>query len=144
MLSEESAAPTFVGVVRQSDANHMGHASPACYADMFDAADWVFFTRHGLTREYFEQSGCGMAALTQEATYQKELFPGDAVAIFTTLVEVREKTVRYRHYLRLVEDGELAATSEFIAAHLDRRRHRATPFPDAILMELKTSQAPRG
>ncbi len=136
-LNEQSLEPTYVGVVYPWEADHMGHVNIARYAEIFDAANWGFFARLGLGRPYFEASGCGMAALTQEATYHKELFPGDTVAVYTDLLEVREKTIRYRHYLRLSRDGQLVATSEFIAAHLDRGVRRATAFPAGIAAEMR-------
>lgn len=134
----EETPPTFVGVVYPSDADHMGHVNIARYAQIFDAANWTFFARHGLNRPYFELSGCGMAALTQETTYSKELFPGDTVVAFTELLEVREKTIRYRHQVHRSSSGEVAATSELIAAHIDRSKHRAVAFPAEILQQLRS------
>ena len=136
-LNEQNLEPTYVGVVYPWDTDHMGHANIARYAQIFDSANWGFFSRLGLGRPYFDVSGSGMAALTQEATYHKELFPGDTVAVYTDLLEVREKTIRYRHYLRMTRDGQLVATSEFIAAHLDRGVRRATAFPPEIAAELR-------
>ncbi len=130
--------PTYVGVVYPSDADHMGHVNIARYAAIIDAANWTFFARHGLSRPYFDASGCGMAALAQETTYHKELFPGDTVVAFTQLLEVREKTIRYRHQVRRSTTGDLVATSELIAAHLDRALHRAVPFPPEILAALRS------
>lgn len=129
--------PTYAGVAYPADADHMGHVNIARYAAMFDAANWSFFARHGLTRSYFEASGCGMAALAQETTYHKELFPGDTVVIYSELLEVRPKTIRYRHQLRRATMGDLVATSEFISAHLDRAQHRAAPFPEDVLSLLR-------
>ncbi len=137
-LNEQNLEPTYVGVVYPWEADHMGHINIARYAEIFDAANWGFFGRLGLGRPYFESSGFGMAALTQEATYHKELFPGDTVAVYTDLLEVREKTIRYRHSLRLSRDGQLVATCEFIAAHLDRSIRRAIPFPPEILSEMRS------
>ncbi len=136
-LNEQSLEPTYVGVVYPWEADHMGHINIARYAEIFDAANWGFFARLGLGRPYFEASGFGMAALTQEATYHKELFPGDTVAVYSDLLELREKTIRYRHYLRLSQDGQLVATCEFIAAHLDRSVRRATAFPAEVAASLR-------
>ncbi|MDA8344505.1 MAG: thioesterase family protein [Thermaerobacter sp.] len=130
--------PTYVGVVYPADSDHMGHVNIARYAAIFDAANWTFFARHGLSRPYFEASGCGMAALAQETTYHKELFPGDTIVAFTELLEVREKTIRYRHQVRRSTTGDLVATSELIAAHLNRTQHRAVAFPAEIREALRS------
>ncbi len=136
-LSAEET-PTYVGAVHPADADHMGHVNITRYAAIFDAANWTFFARQGLTRAYFEQSGCGMAALAQETTYHKELFPGDTVVAFTQLLELRERTVRFRHQLRRSTTGDLVATSEFLTAHFDRTQHRAVPFPAEIRSALRS------
>lgn len=135
--SERYAAPTYVGTVYPRDVDHMGHANVASYTTMFDSATWVFFDRHGLGRTYFEASGCGMAALSQTTTYGRELFAGDTVVIRTDVLEVREKTIRFRHTLCLSSSGDLVATSELLGAHLDRGRHRAVPFPPQIADSLR-------
>ncbi len=135
--AEAQADPTYVGTVYPRDVDHMGHVNVASYTCMFDSATWVFFDRHGLGRIYFDGSGCGMAALSQTTTYRKELFAGDTVVMHTDILEVREKTIRFRHTLRLASDGEVVATSELLGAHFDRSLHRAVPFPPQIAASLR-------
>lgn len=120
---------TFVGVVYPRDLDHMGHMNVSRYTGMFDEATWVFFASLGIDRAYMERSSRGMAALTQESMYQRELFAGDIVEIRTTLLEVRDKTMRFRHEMRRRDTGDVVASSELISAHLDRQAHRACPFP---------------
>jgi len=133
----EAADPTYVGTLYPRDTDHMGHVNVASYTQMFDSATWVFFDRHGLGRRYFDGNECGMAALQQLMMYNKELFAGDTVMVHTDILEVQEKTIRFRHTLRLAVSGEIVATSELVGAHLDRKRHRAVPFPPEIAQSLR-------
>ena len=137
MRAQETAAPTYVGTLYPRDTDHMGHVNVASYTQMFDSATWVFFDRQGLGRNYFEDNDCGMAALQQLTTYTKELFAGDTVAVHTDILEVREKTIRFRHTMALAVSGEIVATSELVGAHLDRKHHRAVPFPAEITQSLR-------
>lgn len=133
---------TYVGVVYPRDLDHMGHMNVSRYTAMFDEATWVFFAALGIDRTYMEREVRGMAALTQESMYQKELFAGDVVEIRTVLLEVREKTMRFRHEMRLRATLDLVSSSELISAHLDRAARRATPFPLEIRERLRQAVRP--
>lgn len=133
---------SYVGVVYPRDLDHMGHMNVSRYTAMFDEATWVFFASRGIDRAYMEREKRGMAALTQESMYQKELFAGDVVEVRTVLIEVREKTLRFRHEMRLLATGEMVATSELISAHLDRAARRACPFPPALRTQLVAAVQP--
>ncbi len=137
MKAQEAVTPTYVGTLYPRDTDHMGHVNVASYTQMFDSATWVFFDRQGLGRRYLEDNGCGMAAVRQVLTYSKELFAGDTVVVSTDILEVQEKTIRFRHTMQLAVSGELVATSELVGAHLDRKRHRAVPFPPEIAQRLR-------
>jgi acyl-CoA thioester hydrolase len=60
------------------------------------------------------------------------LFAGDIVEVRSSLLEIKEKSIRFLHEMRNAETRETAATCEITAVHLDRERHRSAPFPPAI------------
>lgn len=128
---------TYVGVVYPSQIDHMGHLNVAHYAAMFDQATWVFLAGVGLNRRYMETAQRGMAAISQNTAYRKEVLAGDVVTIHTALLEVHEKTIRFLHTMRCDDDDAVVATSELVGAHLDRVRHRACPFPEEIRERLR-------
>src|SRR6185369_15693152 len=85
-----------------------------------------------LTPSYLRQSGRGMAAVQQNIAYKRELLPGDIVEIRSTLLELRDKSIRFLHEMRNAETGEIAATCEITGVHMDRQARKSAPFENAI------------
>jgi acyl-CoA thioester hydrolase len=126
------AEATYRGTVYPWQCDHVGHMNIMWYVGKFDEANWNFFARLGLTPSYLRQSGRAMAAVEQNMTYRRELLAGDIVEITSTLVELRDKTIRFRHQMRNAETGEIAATCEFTGVHMDRLARKSAPFDPEI------------
>jgi acyl-CoA thioester hydrolase len=122
----------------------MGHMNVQHYVAMFDQASWAFFESFGLSARRMELEGLGMAALVQHNEYQQELFAGTVVEITTEVLEITAKTVRFRHVMRRRADGAVAATSELVAALIDRRERRARPWPDDLRQALERRRQSAG
>ena len=123
---------TYRGAVYPWQCDHVGHMNIMWYVGKFDEANWNMFARLGLTPSYLRQSGRGMAGVQQNISYKRELFAGDIVEVRSRLLELREKSIRFLHEMRNAETGEIAATCEITAVHLDRQAHKAAAFDDAI------------
>jgi acyl-CoA thioester hydrolase len=123
---------TYRGAVYASHCDHIGHMNIASYGAKFDEANWVLFCEMGLTPSYLRGERCGMAAVKQNISYAKELFAGDVIEIRSELVEIGDKRLVMRHAMLNIETGEIAATSEVAAVHLDKVEHKACAFPPAI------------
>jgi acyl-CoA thioester hydrolase len=123
---------TYRGTVYPWQCDHVGHMNIMWYVGKFDEANWNMFARLGLTPSYLRQSGRGMAGVQQNISYKRELFAGDIVEVTSRLLELREKSVRFVHEMRNAETGDIAATCEITAVHLDRQAHKSMPFEDAI------------
>jgi acyl-CoA thioester hydrolase len=116
----------------------MGHMNVQYYVHLFDQATWVLFDRVGLSASYFSATGRGMAALEQHLVYKREVFAGTVVTIYSRVMEVSDKTVRFVHTM---EDGQGSiATCEMVGAHFDRAAHRAVSFPDDARIGFKLQQ----
>ena len=133
------------GTVYPWQCDHVGHMNIMWYVGKFDEANWNFLARLGLTSSYVRDSGYGLAGVQQNLSYKRELHPGDLVEIKTRLLEVRDKTLRFLHEMRNVENGELTATCEMTAAHLNRETRRAEPWPievrQAAMQRLRSAPA---
>ena len=137
-MDPQNSAPTFQGVVSSSYIDHMGHMNVQYYVHLFDQATWVLFDRVGLSASYFSATGRGMAALEQHLVYKREVFAGTVVTIYSRVMEVSDKTVRFIHTM---EDGQgLIATCEIVGAHFDRAAHRAISFSDDARIGFKLQQ----
>ena len=85
-----------------------------------------------MTPSYLRETGRGMAAVQQNISYVSELLAGDIVEVTSTLLEIREKSIRFMHEMRNAETGEIAATCEITGVHIDRQARKSAPFDDAI------------
>src|SRR5919204_173344 len=134
---------TYRGTVYPWQCDHVGHMNIMWYVGKFDEANWNLFARLGLTPSYLRQSGRGMAAVQQNIAYKRELLAGDIVEIRSHLLELRDKSIRFRHDMTNAETGELAASCE-ITAGLDNACGVAafTLMPaeaDILTVEFKTT-----
>jgi acyl-CoA thioester hydrolase len=128
----DEAMETYRGVVYPWHCDHMGHMNVMWYTGKFDEATWTFFAALGLTPAYMRDGARGMVALEQRITYERELVAGDLVLVRSTMVEVREKVLRFRHEMVKIDTGEVAATTEVTGAHFDRVARRACPLPEDV------------
>src|ERR1700748_555 len=119
---------TYRGTVYRWQCDHVGHMNIMWYVGKFDEANWNFFARLGLTPTYLRQSGRGMAAVQQNIAYRRERLPGDIIEITSSLLEIRDKSIRFLHEMRNAETGEIAATCEITGVHMDRALRKSTAF----------------
>ena len=119
---------TYRGTVYPWQCDHVGHMNIMWYVGKFDEANWNFFARLKLTPSYLRANDRGLAAVQQNITYKRELLGGDIVEITSTLLEFRERSLRFRHEMRNAETGEVAATCEITGVYMDRRARKSAPF----------------
>ena len=132
MTRTNAGIVTYRGAVYASHCDHIGHMNIASYGAKFDEANWVLFCEIGLTPSYLRGERYGMAGVQQSIGYSRELFAGDVIEIRSRIVELADKRLKVRHEMRNIETGELAATSEIVAVHLDKREHKACDLPPAV------------
>lgn len=123
---------TYRGTVYPWHCDHMGHMNVMWYTAKFDEASWQLFTHLGLTPAYLKRHGRGMAAVEQRIRYLRELHPGDPVSVHTRMIEVKDRSMRFAHEMRDDSTGDVVATSELTAVHLDAVLRRATVIAGEI------------
>ncbi len=123
---------TYRGTVYPWHCDHVGHMNVMWYVGKFDEATWHFFRALGMTPSYFRTARRGMAAVEQHISYERELHAGDIVTVRTTLLEIREKSLRFAHEMRNDETGEVVARTTLKAVHLDTDARKSCPFDPAI------------
>ncbi len=121
------------GVVRPSHCDHMGHMNVMWYTARFDEATWHLFHQIGITPSYMRKNQRGMAGVQQDTTYKQELFPGDLITVWSGILEMRDKVIRFYHEMRNEETQAVAATTTLTAVHLNRETRKSCPFPSEIL-----------
>ena len=120
---------TYKGVVYPCQLDHMGHMNVQWYTSKFDEATWHLFSLAGITSRYIQQNDKGMAALEQTTKYKAEVMSGDLLMVKSKILEVKDKVIRFVHVMYNSESGEEVATTELVAAHIDRKIRKACPFP---------------
>jgi acyl-CoA thioester hydrolase len=118
------------GTVYPWHCDHMGHMNVMWYVGKFDEATWQMFTLLGLTPTFLQERERGMAAVQQELSYHRELRAGAVISVYSRIVEVREKVIRFTHDMYNDETHELAATTTITGVHLDTRLRKACALPD--------------
>jgi acyl-CoA thioester hydrolase len=120
---------TYRGAVYPWHCDHMGHMNVMWYVGKFDEATWQFFVLMGLTRAFLRHHARGMAAVEQSIAYKKELFAGDVVSVRSSVVELKDKVIRFAHEMRNDDTGDVVATTLLTAVHLDVNTRKAIAFP---------------
>jgi acyl-CoA thioester hydrolase len=121
---------TYRGAVYPWHCDHVGHMNVMWYVGKFDEATWNLFYEIGLNREVLRTSERGMAAVEQNIVYKKELLAGDVLTIYSTILEVRERVLRFSHEMR--SGGAVAASMIVTAVHIDAKARKACAFPIEI------------
>ena len=134
---------TYRGVVYPWQCDHMGHMNVMWYVGKFDEATWQILSMLGLTPSFLRVQNRGMGAVQENITYKRELLPGEVVAVRSGVLEIREKVIRLFHEMRNDETGEVAATAEITAVHMDTVRRKSCPFPGQVFERAGALIVPR-
>ncbi|HYD75075.1 thioesterase family protein [Ramlibacter sp.] len=131
-----SPSPTRLETARATihawQCDHMGHANLRAYGEIFEQALWHVFTAIGLTPTALRTGPVHMAGVQQNISYKKELYPGDCVAVRSTLIDIQAKRLTMRHELVNVETQEVCATCELTAVCIARDTRRPVEFPPHV------------
>ena len=120
------------GTVHEWQRDHMGHINVRAYMEFFEEACWQYYAMLGLTASRLRNGEVHLAAVQQNISYQKELYPGDTIMVRTGLIEMREKVLRFRHELLNTESGAICATCDFTVVCLDPKTRKSQPFPAEV------------
>ena len=142
----EPAEPlvTYRGSVYPSQCDHMGHMNVSFYVAKFDEATWQLFAGIGLTGARLRDEKRGMAGVEQHIEYKRELFPGDVVTVTSTILEVKDKVLRFAHEMRNDVTGEVAAKMVVVAVHLDATARKARALPEDVRDRARSMMGDRG
>lgn len=126
---------TYRGTVYPWHCDHVGHMNVMWYVGKFDEATWQFFNMLGLTPSFLKSAKRGMAAVDQHISYMQELHAGDIVTVRSSLLEFKEKSLRFVHEMSHDESNVIVARTTLKAVHLDTEARKSCAFPEAISMK---------
>src|SRR6185436_12071704 len=119
---------THQATIPESYLDMMGHMNVMWYTHLFGKATCGLFKIAGMDREYFEAQHSGSFALAQFFRYRKEVRIGEHVTLRSRLLERSDRQFHVIHFMTKGDDQILAATGEFLAAHIDMATRRTSPF----------------
>jgi len=131
-VMQATGLTTYCGLVYPWHCDHMGHMNVMWYTGKFDEASWAFLARFGVTAAYMREHGRRMAAVEQTIVYRQELFAGDTVTIQSTLLEVRQKSIRFSHQMYKNGGADVAAACNLVGVHLDAQTRKSCALPEDI------------
>jgi acyl-CoA thioester hydrolase len=123
------------GTVHDWQRDHMGHINVRAYMEFLEEACWQFYAMLGMTPSLLRSGVLHLAAVQQNISYQKELYPGDTVAVRTGVLEIRGKVLRFRHELFNTESGDICAVCDFTVVCLDPKSRKSRPFPEEVAVK---------
>lgn len=125
------------GTMHEWQRDHMGHINVRAYMEFFEEACWQFYAMLGLTPSLLRSAALHLAAVQQNISYRKELYPGDTIMVRTGVLEMREKVLRFRHELVNTETGDICATCDFTVVCLDPASRKSQAFPPDVAAQAR-------
>lgn len=132
---------TYRGTVYPWHCDHVGHMNVMWYVGKFDEATWQFFNMLGLSPSFLRDEKRGMAAVDQHISYLRELHAGDVVSVKTTLLEIKEKSLRFEHTMVHEESKQVVARTAIKGVHMDTVARKSCLFPDFVQAQAATMLA---
>lgn len=120
------------GTMHEWQKDHMGHINVRAYMEFFEEACWQLYAMLGMTASLLRSGAIHLAAVQQNISYRKELYPGDTVAVRSGVLELRDKVLRFRHELFNTETNEVCSICDFTVVCLDPQARRARSFPPEV------------
>jgi len=114
----------------------MGHMNVMWYTHLFGRATCGLFKLVGMDDAYFRDRDTGSFALAQFFRYRKEVRVGERVMLRSRVVARSEKQFHVVHFMTKEPQHVLAATGEFLAAHIDMSTRKTSPFDPQIAQNL--------
>jgi acyl-CoA thioester hydrolase len=123
---------TYRGAVYPWHCDHMGHMNVMWYVSKFDEGTWHILAKSGATPSRMQDEGFGLVAVEQHIEYKRELRAGDLVTVRSSVLEAREKSIRFTHEMTNELTGEVAATMVIVGVCIDLTTRKARPLPADI------------
>ena len=106
-----------------------GHMNVMWYARLFGYSSEKFGRLYGFDAAYCLANQIGSFALEAHLRYLSEVCIGHHITIRSRALGRSEKRIHYMHFMTIDETSGLAATAEFITAHVDMGTRRMAPMP---------------
>ena len=107
-----------------------GHLNVTYYVRAFDLASDAFCDLLGIGWEYTSRERHTIFMLETHVSYLEEVVEGDRLRFTTQLLDYDAKRMHIFHEMFHAAKGFKAATSEWLAIHVDMEARLSSPMPD--------------
>lgn len=128
----EGMYETCRGAVDRWEAEETGRMATRFYMARFSEAAGNMLAGGDLTAEQMREQGLGSAALDYSIDYFKPLQVGDAYYARTGILELRDKTWRFCHFLLDSNTREPIARAEIVAVLFDLKARKSIAMPERV------------
>lgn len=128
---------TFQGTIYPWNCDHMNHMNVKFYVEKFDQATWNLFAYLGLSPKYLKENNSGMVALEQNIKYFKEVLAGDNIYVESAVIEIKGKTIKFKHLMKNLETLEIVSETELLGLHIDTIKRKGILIPEFVDLNAK-------
>lgn len=116
-------------IIKEHHLDTFGHVNNATYLSLFEEARWEIMANNGYSLEKVQTSGLGPTLLEIQIRFIKELRLREEIIIETQVTSHKGKITRLEQ--KMLRNGELCCTAEFVMAFFDvRARKLIVPPPE--------------
>ena len=119
-------------VIESGWIDYNGHLNMAFYNVLFDRGVDHVYEALGIGADYARSGQGSCFTLEVHVNYLDELTIDDPVRVTFQLIDFDAKRLHFFQTMENADSGELAATSEQLALHVDMTTRRSAPFPEPI------------
>ena len=116
-----------------------GHLNEAYYLVPLSNTTWKFQDHFGIGVDYFDETGCALYTVDPHLRYLSEVRSPALMDIETIILGSNPKKIWFAH--RMLVEGNLCATGEFMVLHYGTRESRTIEMPESVQAALKQAEA---
>ena len=116
--------------------DYNGHLNLAYYHVLFDRGVDHVYDQLEIGADYAREGGGSCFTMETHVSYLSELTVDDPVKVSLQLVDHDAKRLHFFQTMVNGNSGELAATLEQLAIHVDMTTRKSAPFPDQALARI--------
>ncbi|MHA6688045.1 acyl-CoA thioesterase [Mesorhizobium sp. A556] len=123
---------SYLGVLQRSDFDHTGSLLPATVHAQLSSGAANLWNYIGVPLKTLHSKGLGPVVAETKGNFYRSAAEGDVVRLVSWFDRMEHKTLRMRHQLESLADGQPLATMSSIVLLLDQTSRRSIVLPDFV------------
>jgi acyl-CoA thioester hydrolase len=115
-----------------------GHLNEAYYLVPFTNTTWKLQDQFKIGVDYFEETGCALYTVETHLRYLDDVRSPAMIEVESIILGSDAKKIWFAH--KMIVDGKLCATGEFMVLHYNTRESRTMEMPASVQTALKKAE----